>query len=316
MGGIGGKSPGGIGGIGGMGQGAGAVARTVRLGEALGLAVDAGLVSAVLDPGAGGVAAQLVEWSVNAGDDPRAALRFGAWVGAGDAALRGVVERFGGPGVAGLRAAVAKEAQGKQGGLEGVGWGFGRDASGGASARFRWWQLAGDDGTAMHAGVVGLVGGDGAEVAAICGGARRCRAVGAEVGADGELVRATVYYSVLRSEVALALLGAIGAVDDARGRVLLAGLCGLDGRFGLPWPKVWVGRSVGVSGSGYKLYVFLRGAERRPSDEALIEMVGGGDAGLAWGAFGGEGLRIPIVGLTWSDDRGERPRWTVYLADR
>lgn len=287
-------------------SGAEDVRRTVALGAAVGVAVDAGLCAEVLDPVTGGLDAGLVEWSVNAGDDARGALRFGAWVAGDDPALRGLVTRHGGAALEALREAVPHA------GMEGAGWAFGADGA----ARFRWWQLAGeDDGAALHAGAAGLVGGDVAAVAARCGGAARCRAVGAEVGEDGGLLRATLYYSVLRPAVALGLLSAIGAPDEARGRMLLAGLCGLDGRFGLPWPKVWVGRSVGRAGGGYKLYVFLRGAERRPGDAALIEMAGGGGAAAARAAFGGPACAIPIVGLTWGEGGGA-PRWTVYLADR
>lgn len=287
------------------------VARTAALADALGLSIDLDAARAILDPAAGGIWSELVEWSVNGGDDPRALLRFGAWTGPDDARLRGVFSLYAGPAARALRDAMPHD------GMEGIGLAFTPD-----DTRLRWWQLAGPSRTeaeALHAAARDAIGADLDAIAAECGGPARCAAVGGELAPDGGLMRATAYYRVLRPESALALLERIEAPSSTAGKQLLAGLCGLDGRFGLPWPKVWVGRSLDhgkARGGGYKLYVFLRGADRRPSDAALLDLAGGDALRRAHRAFGGPECAIPIVGLTWADDVRRPPRWTIYLADR
>lgn len=277
------------------------IARTLALADALGLTVDRATLDAVL--GAGGLDPQLVEWSVNAGDDPRAPLRFGAWVDGDDPALAQFYAERAGPDARALRDATPHD------GLEGLGLALDADGS-----RLRWWQLAGDEGRALHA--VAATHDQGVDaLAARCGGPARCRALGAELAADGSLRRTTAYYSVLTPAVALDVLEHLAVPSSLEGKQLLAGLCGLDGKHGLPWPKVWIGRSMGSAGAGHKLYVFLRGAERRPSDAAVMALTQSPAVERARAAFGGPECAIPIVGLTWPTDGGA-PRWTVYLADR
>lgn len=289
-------------------------ALTLGLGAALGLEVD----QAALDTLFRGLEPILTEWSINAADDPRGHLRFGSWVEPGNPALAGAVRALGGPACARLASQVPHDD------LEGVGLGF----RAGARPRFRWWQLARPGaGEGLFAAARAAWSASDAEAADLddlaerCGGPRRATALGIEAS-DGALVRRTVYFSVLSAWTAVRVLERVGAVATAPARRFFRDLLGIDGGAARGWPKVWIGRSFGPGG-GWKFYWFARGAVARPSDAALLDLVGAGpDAHAAYAAFAADmpaGAPLAqLVGLTFRDHAppDAPPTWTLYLARR
>jgi hypothetical protein len=285
---------------------------TLRLGAALGIELD----RPVLDTLFRGLAPVLTEWSINAADDPRGHLRFGSWVAPGDAALAEAVRALGGPACVELAQQVPHDD------LEGVGLAF----RAGARPCFRWWQLcrpgAGEGLLAAARSAWGetVPAAELDELSEICGGARRASALGIEA-VDGDVVRRTVYFSVLSPWVAVRLLERIGAVSTAPAQRFFRDLLGMDGGAQRGWPKVWIGRSVG-HGGGWKFYWFARGDLARPTDSELLDVVGAGPgARAAHAAFAAETPATPLiqlVGLTFPGGApaDAPPTWTLYLARR
>ena len=287
---------------------------TLRLGAALGLGLD----PATLDTLFRGLDPILTEWSINAAGDPRGHLRFGSWVEPGNAALAETVRTFGGTACARLASQVPHDD------LEGVGLAF----RAGARPYFRWWQLSrpgAGEGlfTAARAAwsASGVAVADMDDLAERCGGSRRATALGIEA-VDGVPVRRTVYFSVLSAWTAVRVLERIGAVTTPPARTFFRDLLGIDDAAARGWPKVWIGRSFGQS-SGWKFYWFARGSIARPSDAALLDLIGAGPgARAAYEAFAADMPAgtplVQLVGLTFRDSMppDAPPIWTLYLARR
>jgi hypothetical protein len=287
---------------------------TLRLGAALGIEIDRPALETLFR----GLGPILTEWSINATDDPRGYLRFGSWVEPGNAALAEAVRALGGPGCVELASQVPHDD------LEGIGLAF----RAGARPCFRWWQLArpgAGEGlfTAARAawGASHVPAAEMEELAERCGGPRRATALGIEA-VDGDVVRRTVYFSVLSAWTAVGILERIGALVTTPARQFFRGLLGMDGGAAHGWPKVWIGRSFG-QGGGWKFYWFGRGDLARPDDAALLDLVGAGPgaraayAALAADTAAGAPL-VQLVGVTFGDGMppDAPPSWTLYLARR
>ncbi|HWU89242.1 MAG TPA: hypothetical protein VN253_18375, partial [Kofleriaceae bacterium] len=143
---------------------------------------------------------------------------------------------------------------------------------------------------------------------AATGGPRTCAGAGIE-GAQ----RQTVYAEVRTPEAA------VRVAELARVRVTRAtnlffkGILGLEPG-GRPWPKVWVGRSLGPGG-GWKFYYFARGDELRRTDQVLLGAISAGpEQQEPWRLLRSiaPGPWIQLVGLTVPEDGP--PSFTAYLA--
>jgi hypothetical protein len=252
----------------------------------------------------------LTEWSFNSGDDPRGALRFGAWTG--DHGRVAAVLR-----AHGQERACQVRARLPLGDMEGLGlaWSPRRPAT------FRWWLLAPGDGAELYGAALRACPEIADAARALAGpcSPSRCTAVGLELGlGDGALLRSTVYFALYDPRTAIAVLEMIGCPPSLPANAFFRGLCGLDPHRPRPWPKVWVGRSAGA-GAGWKVYYFARGDMPRPADEALLELTSAA-AGVQSGAAcvraaAGVDTAVQLLGLTFRDDAPE-PVWTTYLARR
>jgi hypothetical protein len=244
----------------------------------------------------------LTEWSLNPAADRRGALRVSLWTKDRPAAV-GVVERFA-PALLPIRDALVGEE------LEGVGLAL----RGAGPSSFRWWTFA-DDGAALAARARRAWPADVATTDAVlgaAGGAHTCAAVGVEVTATGE--RHTIYAELRTPASAIQVLELAAVPVSQPANLFWKGIVGLEPG-GRPWPRVWVGRSVGPAG-GWKFYYFARGDELRRTDEVLLDAVSAGpDTREVWahlrGAVGGP--CVQFVGITFPDDRGA-PSFTTYLA--
>ena len=251
----------------------------------------------------------LTEWSLNDEGDPRGALRFGSWTG-DHACAEQVLRAHGQERACELRARLPLDD------MEGLGlaWSAGRPAT------FRWWLLAPSDGTALCDAVVNGCAelADATRALAAPCSAARCTAVGLELGLeDGALLRSTIYFAVYDPRTAIAVLERIGCPPSPPARAFFQGLCGLDPERRRPWPKVWVGRSVGVGG-GWKVYYFARGDVPRPGDDALLALASAADVvrrAAACVRAAGAGSAVQLLGLTFLEGAPE-PTWTPYLALR
>jgi hypothetical protein len=287
---------------------------TLRLGAALGIELDRPALETMFR----GLEPILTEWSINATDDPRGHLRLGSWVAPGNAALGEAMRELGGPGCVELARQVPHDD------LEGIGLAFR------AAARpcFRWWQLARPGaGEGLFAAAraawddSGVPAAEMDELAERCGGPRRATALGIEA-VDGDVVRRTVYFSVLSAWTAVRLLERIGVFATTPAQQFFRGLLGMDGRAAHGWPKLWIGRSFG-QGGGWKFYWFGRGDLAPPSDAALLDLIDAGPgaraayAALAADTTAGAPL-VQLVGLTFRDGAppDAPPGWTLYLARR
>ncbi|MCC6622408.1 MAG: hypothetical protein IT385_14185 [Deltaproteobacteria bacterium] len=284
------------------------VATTLRLAEQLGL--DPG--AALLD-GPWATVDLLTEWSLNTRDDARGALRFGTWFEAGDPAVDAFVARRTCPALSALRARLPLPTS------EGVGLSFRPDRPPSA----RWWQLARDgEGPALWAAASDAwpafapLGG----LLARIGGPERAVAIGADAEA-GALVRSTFYVALPTPRSALEALDELGVEASEGARRFMRALVGWDEVVAgaREWPKLWLGRSYDSegAGAGLKLYHFIRGMQRPPSEDELIALVRPSEVvARLWRDEAARGNACRIVGLTLPERAPADPRWTVYLAPR
>lgn len=278
--------------------------RTTLVASALGIPAPRDRLQALFDT----VPPALVEWSVNALDDPRAGLRVTSF-SEDRAAVRAALSHFeAGP-------CLSVQLQLPDEGMEGVGLAL----SANAPPRVRWYRFApvADGARLADAAALALPELLAAreQLHAACGSANLCTCLGMEAD-DAGAMRSTLYFHVTGARVAIALLEQIGVLPTLEANLFFKGLLGLDPARRRPWPKVWVGRSVGAAG-GWKFYYFARGELDRPSDEVLLDAVAAGPpVRAAFRALSPErGPRVQLLGITFPDD-GSNPRWTVYLADR
>jgi hypothetical protein len=266
---------------------------TLRLAAAAGVAVDEARLAPLFD-----LAPDLTEWSINPAADRRGTLRVSTWTrdrAAGAAQLARLA-----PELAAVRARLV--------GDDHEGLGLALRAGGPPSAR--WWALA-TDGEAMaaragaawpeHAGELD-------RLLAAAGGPWTC--VGA--GVEGER-RQTIYAELRRPDAALRVLELARVEVSRAANLFWKGLLGLEPG-GRPWPKVWVGRSLG-DGGGWKFYYFARGDELRRTDRVLLAAIAAGpELEAAWQLLRSvaPGPWVQLVGLTIPD--GGEPSFTAYLA--
>lgn len=266
---------------------------TLGLAAAAGVTVDAAQIAPLFD-----LAPELTEWSINPASDRRGTLRISTWTrdrAAASAALdriapelRAVRERLLGDDYEGLGLALRTE--------------------GAPSAR--WWALTADgerqaarvrDAWPVHAAEVD-------RLLAATGGPHTC----AGAGIEGEQ-RQTVYAELRTPEAALRVLTLAEVRVSRATNLFFKGILGLEPG-GRPWPKVWVGRSLGPGG-GWKFYYFARGDELRRTDEVLLDAISAGPAQLApWRLLRSvtAGPWVQLVGLTVPE--AGAPSFTAYLA--
>jgi hypothetical protein len=268
-------------------------------------------------------APELTEWSMNAAADRRGALRTSLWT-KDRGAVAAVVERFA------PRFGVVREALVSQD-FEGVGLALRRDGR----SSFRWWALA-EEGAVLAERArrawpeqVEMID----ALLAASGGPQTCAAVGVELAArriggdiaaadergisddiaDGE--RRTFYAELRTPESALRVLelARIGVSQPAN--LFWKGMLGLE-RGGRPWPRVWVGRSVGPGG-GWKFYYVARGDALRRTDEVLLDAVSASEELRAvWTRLHASTRKpcVQLIGLTFST--ASTPSFTTYLSSR
>jgi hypothetical protein len=256
---------------------------------------------------------ELTEWSMNAAADRRGALRTSLWTKDRGAAAA-VVERFA------PQFGVAREALVGQD-FEGVGLALRRDGR----SSFRWWALA-DEGAVLAERArcawpeqVEMID----ALLAATGGPQTCAAVGVElvakvargvgddVGAGSE--RRTLYAELRTPECALRVLELARIAVSQPANLFWKGMLGLEPG-GRPWPRVWVGRSVGPGG-GWKFYYFARGDELRRTDEVLLDAVSASAELRAARTRLHAATRKPcvqLIGLTSTTDSA--PSFTTYLS--
>ena len=270
---------------------------------------------------------ELTEWSMNAAADRRGALRVSAWT-KDRSAVRGVVEWFA-PGFGAMRDGLVGED------FEGVGLAMRGDGR----SSFRWWALA-DEGAAL-AERARRAWPEQKEMIdsllAATGGPATCAAVGVElptryargehrdigarsergergageIGAAGE--RRTLYAELRTPERALRVLELARIVVSQPANLFWKGIVGLEAG-GRPWPRVWVGRSVGPGG-GWKFYYFARGDELRRTDEVLLDAVSASaELREVWTRLRATTHKpcVQLIGLTFRSDSS--PSFTTYLS--
>jgi hypothetical protein len=267
---------------------------TLRLAAAAGVAVDAAQLAPLFD-----AAPELTEWSINPASDRRGTLRVSVWTrdrDAGAAALERIAPE--------LRA-TREQLLGDD--YEGIGLAL---RSPDARPSPRWWALA-TDGERMAARARAAWPAHGGELdrlLAATGGPRTCAGAGVE-GGD----RRTIYAELRSPAAALRVLELARVTVSRAANLFWKGILGLE-PCGRPWPKVWVGRSIGVAG-GWKFYYFARGDELRRTDEVLLEAIAAGPELLAsWRLLASvtPGPWIQLIGLTIPE--GGSPAFTAYLA--
>ncbi len=266
---------------------------TLRLAAAAGVAVDAARLQPLFD-----LAPELTEWSINPAADPRGTLRASVWTrdrDAGAAALARIA-----PELSATRAQLLGDD------FEGLGLAL-RD---GGFSSARWWALA-KDGEQMAARVRAAWPAHGGELDrlfAATGGPWTCAGAGVE-GLD----RRTVYAELRSPAAGLRVLDLARVTVSQPANLFWKGILGLEPG-GRPWPKVWVGRSIGPAG-GWKFYYFARGDELRRTDEVLLHAIGAGPELLAsWELLRSvaPGPWVQLIGLTIPE--GGVPAFTAYLA--
>jgi hypothetical protein len=269
---------------------------TLRIAAAAGVGLDAAQLAPLFE-----VVPELTEWSINPGADRRGTLRVSVWTRdrpAGAAALA----RFA-PELAATRAALIGDD------YEGLGLALRTDGRETMTSP-RWWALA-TDGERMAARARAAWPEHADEVdrlLAATGGPWTCVAAGVEGAA-----RRTIYAELRRPDAAIRVLELARVAVSRPTNLFWKGILGLEPG-GRPWPKVWVGRSIGAGG-GWKFYYFARGDELRRSDEVLLDGIGAGpELAAAWRVLRsvGPGPWIQLIGLTISEDGA--PSFTAYLA--
>lgn len=244
----------------------------------------------------------MTEWSQNPADDQRGELRVSAWT-RDRVAAAAVVDRFA-PAHLTARAALLGDE------LEGVGLAL----RGHGPSSFRWWTFA-DDGALLAARARRTWPDDAAMMDAVlgaAGGPHTCAAVGVELTTTGH--RRTLYAELRTPASAIRMLELAAVPVSQPANLFWKGIVGLEPG-GRPWPRVWVGRSVGPAG-GWKFYYFARGDELRRTDEVLLDAVSAGPrAREVWLALQEvvNGPCVQFVGLTFPDDC-VAPSFTTYLA--
>jgi hypothetical protein len=261
------------------------------------------------------------EWSMNAAADRRGALRTSLWTKDRGAAAA-IVERFA-PWFGEAREALVGQD------FEGVGLALRRDAR----SSFRWWALA-DEGAVLAERARGVWPEQAEMIDALLaatGGPQTCAAVGVEIAAHGtqgigDDVRAggergaggerRTFYAELRTpESALRVLELARIVVSQPANLFWKGMLGLEPG-GRPWPRVWVGRSVGPGG-GWKFYYFARGDELRRTDEVLLDAVSASEELRAvWTRLRATTHKpcVQLIGLT--SVTGSSPSFTTYFSRR
>jgi len=152
-----------------------------------------------------------------------------------------------------------------------------------------------------------------------CGGMDAYQGLGVE-GRGKRTSRWTLYFSIPERSTAERLLEHTGRASTRRRDFFIRTLLGIEARHPRPFPRVWIGRSMGLS-SGWKFYYFARGDHSRLPDGVLLDLM---DASPAlretWrilGSHARSSMRpdelIHIIGMTIPDGASE-PRLTVYFA--
>lgn len=246
----------------------------------------------------------ITEWSMNPTADRRGALRVSLWTKEHLAAAT-VVDRFAPAHQPAREALIGDE-------MEGVGLALHGDGA----ASFRWWTFA-DDGEKLAERARRAWPETTATIDAVleaAGGPHTCAAVGLEVTAAGD--RHTIYAELRTPASAIRMLELAAVPVSQPANLFWKGIVGLEPG-GRPWPRMWVGRSVGPAG-GWKFYYFARGDELRRTDEVLLDAVSAGPALRdAWARLCtvAPGPCIQFIGLTFPDDNSA-PTFTTYLARR
>ncbi len=287
------------------------IATTLRIAHSLGIEPGAALHDGPWSTGGG-----LTEWSLNARDDVRGALRFGTWFDADDPGVREFVSRRMGQEIAALRDGLPSPES------EGVGLAF----RPGRAATTRWWQLVRDgEGDAFWQKALSLRREFDQLMPLVDRiGPERAVAVGAESEA-GVLTRLTLYLACPTPRIALETFAWFGIEANEDIRRFVYDLVGWNGvvEGTRPWPKIWIGKSFipfqkdsgRSAGLGLKLYYFVRGMDQPPSEDELMRYAGASETLIpTWRAEARLGHACRIVGLTLPVSGGAR--WTIYLASR
>lgn len=260
------------------------------------LGVDAGEQLAVL----AALPSELTEWSINS-EASRGTLRVSVW-SKDRHAIADALARCA-PGCLAERAAIAADDH------EGLGLAM----RAGEPPSVRWWGLTRDGGAlAARVGAAWPQHRDELErLVGVLGGASPLCGVGLEANR-----RATLYAELRTPAAAIAVLEEARVLASGPARWFFRALLGLGDEAARPWPKVWVGRSVGIGG-GWKFYYFARGDELRRTDDELLAAIAA-DAALCAAHARLRAYRttpwIQLIGLTVVDERP--PSFTVYLATR
>jgi len=260
-------------------------ALTLELASTLGVAVTDDALAPLF-----ALAPELVEWSINAGPDPRGTLRVAAWT-----RDRARVARVIPPEHAAMRDHLLCGDD-----FEGLGLALHPDQPPAA----RWWLLA-SEGAELAARARAAWPHHAAELAALlaaAGGDHALTAVGAELPG-----RETAYVRLADAAAAVRVLELAQVPVSRQANLFWKGICGLEPG-GRAWPQVWAGHSIGRAG-GWKFYYFARGDELRRTDAVLLDAVGAAPELRAACALVGGNAAIQLIGLTVRD----RPSFTVYL---
>lgn len=153
----------------------------------------------------------------------------------------------------------------------------------------------------------------------LCGGMTAYEGLSVEVG-RGQTSRWTLYYSIPDRAAAEYLIEQIACRASRRRDAFLKAFLGIESRNPGAFPRVLIGRSIGVS-SGWKLYYFVRHDPHRLPDQIVFDLVDAGPAlrevwQILWEHAPSHqrpaGL-VHLVGLTVPDDTHD-PRTTIYFA--